>query len=259
MTAPTIQAAEAPFTGQNFGALAEALLRAHGLTNPAWTSTDSTFTSASTQQVAEAKQCVQEGLSYLQTCRQQWFPMSEDDTTADTPYTRAILPLDFGSFGKGAAYIAGVKLQMLNPEQYAANVRKDSEGGGVTCAEVSGEPTHARLVLVPSTETAIVYYRWALDVFPRQAAAWTAHVVYQASAKAITSDTVVVRVPVVMHPILESLMMSAWRKKKGDAKGAAEFRALAMDALQDIDDTPGDAVVMRATSALPVEHATRRG
>lgn len=257
MTAPSVIAAEAPYYGISWGQMVEDCLRERGMTNPAFSGTDATLTSASTAQVIQAKACVQEALAYLQDCRSQWWSLSEDDTVAETPYTRAYLPLDFHSFGKGGAFIGGVKLKMLSPEQYAANVRPDVDGGGIVCADVSGLPTHGRVVQATYVAGGITYYRQALDVFPRQAAAWTAHLLYMASAKAITVDTIVVRVPVVLHPIAADLTRANWRKKSGDAKGAAAFLQLVKDALEDVNDSPGDQMCLVAKSGLPTETAQR--
>lgn len=260
MPQPSIIGAETAYYGETFGALVEACLRERGLTNPNYASTDATYTSATTAQVAQAQTCVKDALVYLQTQRSAWFPLSEEDCTAVSDYTRVNLPLDFSTFGKGGAWIAGVRLKILSTEEYAANVRKDSDGGGLQCCEVSGEPTHARLVMTVYSDSGTNRYRWALDVFPRQTAAWTAHILYVATAKDITSDTTTIRLPVVMHPIMEDLTRANWRKKSGDAKGAAQFLKLAEAALEDVGDLPGgDQTNMRAVSGLPSETATRYG
>lgn len=257
MVAPSIIAAEAPYNGETWLGLVEECLRERGMTNSAYAATDATLTAASASQVAQAKKCVQRALVYLQTCRSEWWSLSEADATAETPFTRVLLPTDFGTLGKGGVFIAGVRLAMLSAEEYAANVRPDSDGGGVLCAEISGPPTHGRLVMVNNTEASVVYYRWALDVFPRQAAAWTAHVLYNATAKAITTD-IVVRVPVALQTILADLIRMEWRKMVGDAKGAATYKTLADVALEDVRETPGDQMVLRAKAGLPTENTQRR-
>lgn len=256
MVAPSIIAAEAPWNGQTFFSLVEEVLRERGLTYSAAPDTDATLTAASTAQIAQAKKCVMRALDFLQEQRSQWWSMSEDDTVAASPYTRAILPTDFSTFGRGGAFIGGVRLQMLNPEQYAANVRKTSEGGGILCAEIAGDPTHGRLVMVQNTETSVVYYRYALEVYPVQAAAWTAHILYNASAKNLTTD-IVVRIPVKLQTVLADLCRAEWRKMTGDAKGASEFLALAHAALDDINETPGEQMPMLAQSRLPYENTPR--
>lgn len=260
MVQPSIIGAETAYYGRSFFALAEAVLRERGMTDSSYTAgTDATYTSASASQVAQAKECVKDGLVYLQTQRSQWFPLSEEDCVAVSDYTRVNLPLDFSSFGKGGAWINGVRLDILSTEEYAANIRSDADGGGVQCAAVSGPPSHARLVMTVYSDSGTNRYRWALDVFPRQASAWTAHILYMATAKEMTTD-VVVRIPVVMHPILDDLARANWRKRSGDAKGAAAFLKLAEAALEDVSDLPGgDQAQMRAVSAIPSETATRHG
>lgn len=259
MAAPSILGAEAPYTGRAFGDLVEACLRERGLTNSAYSGTDATYTAASTAQVNQAKACVQDALVFLQDRRSEWWSLSEASVTAESDYTRVYLPLDFNTFGRGGAFINGKRLLLLSTEQYAANIRPTNEGGGVKCADVSGDPTHARIVQTtydPGGGGA-VQYRFALDVFPRQTSAWTALLLYRAGAKAITDDTTIVRVPVRLHQILENLCRAGWRMRAGDAKGAMEFRALAMEDLEDVRDLPGDEVSLIAKSGLPTETAQR--
>ena len=257
MAAPVPVAAEAPFSGSDFGHLYEEVLNERGATDASLAYTDSSRTSASASMIAQAKKCVLRSLSYLQACRLEWFPLSEDSATAVSDYSRVLLPTDFGSFGRGGAFVAGVRLQILTPEMYAANVRPTADGGGVSCADVSGTPTHARLVLVPNTEASIVYYRWALEVYPVQAAAWTARVIYNSTAKGITTATDIVRVPVVLQSVMEDLSRAEWRRQVGDAKGAAEFMALVETALANIPEMPGDQTALVAKSAMPAENAGR--
>ena len=257
MAAPSIIGVEAPYTGESFGALYESCLNERGLTNSAYALTDATLTSASTRQVAMAKKCVKDAIVFMQDCRERWWPLSEATLTAVSDYSRVILPTDFNA--EIGVYYAGKRLIVLNTEQYAANIRPDTDGGGLLQAQIIGEPTHARFVMSTYDDTGTTRYQYALEVYPIQTAAWSVRLIYRSTAKALSADGDVVRLPVRLHPLVQMYTSYAWRLLVGDAKGAAEFFKHFSDRLEEVREAPTDEAVMRAVAGIPNDNTRRYG
>lgn len=257
MAAPSIIGVEAPYTGESFGALVEACLNERGMTNSAYASTDATLTAASTRQVAMAKKCVKDAVVFMQDCRERWWPLSEATLTAESDYTRVILPTDFTA--AVGVYYAGKRLIILNTEQFAANIRPTVDGGGLTLAEITGEPTHARFVMSTYSDSGTTRYQYALEVYPVQAAAWAVRLIYRSTAKALSADADVVRLPVRLHPLVQMYTSYAWRLLVGDAKGAAQFWEHFSARLEEVREAPTDEAAMRATAGIPNSTAEQYG
>lgn len=190
---------------------------------------------------------IHEGLVSLQEVHGDYFPLTEDTVTAQESavtagtYPSVLLPADFGVAVQDGFTIGGEPIRVMTDGEWRRNRRPDSQGGGTYLTQLTGTPaqTQALLRLVQSRQaTAAAAIRWAAFLYPVQTAAWTLEVAYRATAKALSGDTDVVRLP---NRMLRPLMLYCNARScefNGDTKGAAERWALYNRALNEVESIP---------------------
>lgn len=254
MAAPTILGVGgSPFAGYTFGDLVEHGLNERGLTADA-SSTE--YTQASSGVQTKQKLFIKEGLNYLYSVRELYWPQRYQSVTAEAQangkYSRVACPADMGRLE--AITIGGRPLRPLTQEEYVANLRPDDEGGGSLLTDLSGTALCYWLGVNAAASGGLV-----VQVLPEQSAAFDLVFHYRASGQGLSANADVVLLPLALQPLLVLYSNYKWRLDDGDPRGATALWAHFQDRVDELSFLPpatGLHPVVHST--LPVETATRR-
>lgn len=256
MAAPTIRGAEgSPYTGYVVSTLLEHALNERGLTADA-ASTE--FVQASTAQKAKTRIFLRDGLAYLYSCRELWWPMREANATAEAQANGkfGMLALPAGCGRVEAVTIENRQLIALTLDEYLANLRPTDEGGELYLTGDADEPSYYRMVVAAGAASAAPVM--ALQILPEQDAAFTATVYFRASGQAFAADTDTVLLPLAIQPLLSLYVAYRWALDDVNHRAAEAIwghLALRLEELSFLP--PGTDVLPVIHSVLPSETATR--
>ncbi len=246
MAAPVIAGSTTAYAGYTLGGIVESVLNGRGQTADA---ANYDFSPASAGTIARVRTLVRDGLAFLYSQRERWYPLRVHQVTAQAQtngkYSRVAVPAD-AAVVDGAA-VAGCPLDIISTEVYFRSLVPTSEGGGSSLVQTSGSPTHAVFQIGSVGER-------VLTVLPEQDAVFTLDIYYRASGADLDADEDVIVLPLVMQPLLVLYCAYFLTFQDGDMRGAVAAWAHFQDRLDEVSFMPpanGSAPLI--TSVLPSE------